>query len=249
MKNIRFSLIAPAIRHNLYSRFSESINTKNKISFEIIFVGNSPPKDKMPSNFQYIYTNVGPSQCLEIAARAASGDYLICTIDDVIFPSGFLNKIDFYLSKLHMEKVLVGNRYQINGTFDDVELTFRRRCINSPVISFMPAFKKDIWEKLGGIDRRFPFAFYDLDIILRFYEIGYSPFVIPDNWANEIWGGKKKGRLNQRTSEVGAELLKRFWVEERQGIWKTVRNRKEPVESFDDKNILTVNQNVFWGKK
>jgi len=222
---------------------------KNKIPFEMIFVGNSPPPKKMPINFRYIYTNVGPSQCLEIAAQASSGEYLICTTDDLLLPSGFLNKIDFYLSKLHMEKVLVGNRYQINGVFRGGGYSFRKEYITSPVVPFMPAFKREVWEELGGIDKRFSFAYYDLDMMLRFYEIGYRPFIIPDNWGNEIWSKDIVSGLCRNTGRAGSKLLKRFWIKEYQGKRQVVRNRKEPVESFDDKNILTVNQNVFWGKK
>jgi len=246
VKNIRFSLIAPAIRHNLYLKCYESLDKENSVSFEMIFVGNSPPECKMPINFQYIYTNVGPVQCIEIAARSASGEYLISMADDLTFSEGFLNWISFYASKLHMEKVLVGSRYQINGVFQDKSLTFREKCINSPVVPFIPAFKREVWEELGGIDKRFSFAFYDLDMMLRFYEIGYSPFVVPDAWANEIWEKNMKDGLCKRTNWSAAKLLRQFWVEEYQGKWLVVKKRKETVESFGDEDILTINQNNAW---
>ena len=80
-----FSLIAPAIRSDFYKRVYDSVSKGNKIPFEIIFVGNNKPKIKMPDNFHYIYSNVKPAQCLEIAARNAQGEYLIPLADDEVF--------------------------------------------------------------------------------------------------------------------------------------------------------------------
>lgn len=245
-KDIKFSIISAAIHSDRYLECYNSINYKNSIPFEMIFVGNSPPKEQMPINFQYIFTDVGVSQCFEIAARASSGEYILHTADDIVYCDGFLNRFNYYLSRLHMEKVLIGNRLQTNGIFYDKILTFNRGCPNSPVTSWIPAFKRSIWSDLGGIDRRFDYAFFDMDLILRFYEIGYSPFIMPDNWANEIRNEKVKSGLCRQTERSGRALLNKLWVNEGNMV---VKNRREPVESFDNKDILTVDQNDFWLKR
>jgi hypothetical protein len=238
-------VIAAAIRSNRYLECYNSINCRNSIPFEMIFAGNSPPKEKMPNNFQYIFTEVGIPQCYEIAARAASGEYILNTTDDVFYCDRFLNRFDYYLSKLHMEKVLVGNRYQTNGIFYDKILTLNKRSPNSPVLSLLPAFKRSIWHDLGGIDRRFNFALFDVDMVLRFYEIGYTPFVMPDNWANEIRIGELQSKMCSLTERSGRKLINNLWMDGNM----TVKNRREPVESFDNKDILTVDQNDFWLKR
>ena len=42
-----FSLIAPAVRSGFYKRVYDSACYKNKIPFEVIFVGNEKPKEKI----------------------------------------------------------------------------------------------------------------------------------------------------------------------------------------------------------
>ena len=241
--DIVFSLIAPAIRQDLYKTFYNSIK-KTNIKFEIIFVGYNPPTEEMPANFKYIYTKVNPAQCFEIAARNAVGEYLLCVADDLLFPDKFLDRIYFYLSRLYMDKALVGNRVQENGVFCDRRLTFNRNCVNSPVIPLMPAFKREVWLKLGGIDRRFSAALCDLDMIIRFYEAGYTPFVMFDNWVNEIRSDKIISSLYKKTNRLGRYLNDKFWVKynEVDKNWFVVKNRMEPVMSFSDIDILTVDQ-------
>ncbi len=88
--------------------------------------------------------------------------------DDLLFSKKFLNKVNYYLSKLHMEKVLVGNRYQTNGVFYDNILVYNKNIFNSPIIAAMPAFKREIWNRRGGIDNRYLWSFYDKVIRLSF---------------------------------------------------------------------------------
>jgi len=240
-KDIKFSVIASAIHSDLYTQCYNSISAGSNISFEVIFAGNVLPKEKMPINFKYIYTEVNPLQCVEIAARASSGEYLIDIADDLLFSEGFLDRTNHYLSKLYMDDMIVGGRYQTNGVFWDNILTFDKKGVNSPVVPFLPALKRRVWEEVGGIDRRFSYALFDIDVLLRFYAKGYSPFIAPDNWGNEIRNRSVKSILCGGTDRLGRRLLNRFWVEN--GL--VIKNRKEAVESFDDKNILTVNQYEF----
>jgi len=237
-EDIVFSVTASAVRSNLYKNFYESISTKNKVSFEMIFVGNNPPAEEMPSNFKYIYTKVNPVQCYEIAARNAVGKFLVPVTDDLLLSDEFLDRMYFYLSKLHMDGVLVGNRYQTNGVFYDNVLTLERKYLNSPVIPIVSAFNREVWMKLGGADRRFSYSFFDVDMVLRFYEIGYKPFVIPDNWVNEIIDDTINSSLCKKTYARGRMLTNKFWVKDR----IVLKNRLEPVMSFLDKNILIEDQ-------
>jgi hypothetical protein len=244
-KDIKFSVIASAVRSNLYKKCYDNINENNNTSFEMIFVGNKKPIEKMPNNFQYIYTEVAPVQCFEIAARCSIGEYLIISTDDTLFSPNYLDKINHYLSKLHMEKALVGGRYQTNGIFYDNILTFDRKCSNSPVLPFLSAYKRSVFEELGGFDRRFPYAKFDMDLALRFYEYGYHPFVAPDAWGNEIRNKDICSSLCAPTDRLGLKLCWRFWNDG----YKILKNRKLPVESFEDKDILTVDQNNFWNDR
>ena len=238
MGKIKFSIIAPAIRRNYYKTFYNSLNKDNNISFEIIFVGFSPPKKKMPSNFKYIYTKVNPAQCWEIAAREAEGEYLILATDDCLFSPKFLNRIDFYINRLWMERSLIGGRYQTNGIFYDNILIYSRKIKNSPLLLSFAVYKKEVWNKIGGIDRRFSGAFCNADIMLRFYEIGYVPFIAPDLWVNEIRNDSIKSSLWKRTGKQGRKMSDSFWIKDN----LIVKKRLKPVISFNDKDILIKDQ-------
>ena len=242
MKKPIFSIIAPAIRRNLYEKVYRSLNKNNHISFEIVFVGFSLPKEEMPINFRYIYTKVNPNQCMEIAARESIGEYLIPITDDYLFSPNFLDKMYFYISKLYMDKVLVGNRYQMNGIFyDNLRASYERKIKNSPILlGDGAAFKRDVWMELGGLDRRFEGAFRIPDMNLRFYEYGYAPFIAPDIWINEIRDKNIKSDLWKRSGPKCKQLCNKFWIKD--SIFS--EKRLTFVKPFDDKDILIKDQYI-----
>jgi len=97
---------------------------------------------------------------------------------------------------------------------------------------------------IGGFDRRIPYSFTDIDLIMSFYERGYTPFIIPNNWGNEIRNENIKSGLCKKSTRMGRQMLKQFWMDGN----NILKKRKEPVESFVDKDILTVDQNDFFSK-
>jgi hypothetical protein len=137
-----------------------------------------------------------------------------------------------------MENTLIGTRYQTNGVFYDKILTYSGRIQNAPVLPSTCAFKREVWTELGGLDRRFPGAFCNADMILRFYERGYNLFIAPDCWLNEIRNNEVQSSWWKKTGKRGQMICNTFWVKD--GL--VVRKRLKPVLSFDDENILTVDQ-------
>lgn len=236
----KFSLIAPAIREHNYKKIYKHLRNDNDAKFEMVFVGDKPPRKKISSKFRYIYTEVGLPQCVEIAAREARGEYLICITDDIDFSPHFLDKIDSYLIRLHMDKMLIGNRFKSFGEFQNESMFFDVNIDNSPVISFAPVYKKNLWHKFGGIDRRFKFGFHYIDLMMRFYEEGHNLFIIPDSWCNEFKDKKISNGKFKKNKHYGRKFCNRLWVED----GEVVENRLLPVESFDDKDILTKDQFV-----
>lgn len=239
-KNVRFSLIAPAIRSHLYRGFCDNLKN-NKVPFEVIFVGNVPPKESMPSNFVYIESNVNCAQCWEIASRSAQGDYLFMVTDDCLFSDLFLDTMDYYINKVFMEDSLIGTRYQTNGIFWDNILRYRKRMPTSPVLPGICAFRRDIWSNIGGIDCRFLGGFCNVDMILRFYEHGLRLFITPDCWVNEIRNNPtldEKNGMWAKTGSQGKKICDSFWIKD--SIFS--KKRLKPVISFKDEEILTKDQ-------
>ena len=227
---IKFSIIASAIRKELYETIYNYFNRRNRVLFEIVFVGDNPPEKKIADNFKYIYSEASPAQCLEIAARSSVGEYLIVVADDCLPSSKFLNNMNYYLERMHIDKTLVGGRYQTNGVFYDNINVYERKIEHSPIISSCFSFKRDVWYKLGGIDKRYQGSFSVEDMMLRFYEYGYNVFIAPTIWINEIRGDKVKSSLFSRTGKEGRILTNSFWVKNN----KMLKKRSCPVKSFPD---------------
>jgi GT2 family glycosyltransferase len=235
-----FSLIAPAIRSKFYERVYNSISFENDIPFEIIFVGHKNPDKKMPQNFHYVYTKVKPAQSLEIAARNASGDYLIPVSDDLLFSEGFLKNTLKYIEEKGKD-VFITYRLAINGEMKDdwIHLLSVDKKIEYTPLGATGVFDRKIWHKLGGIDKGFYYAFSDSDLQLRFRETR-DIFITPDCWINESRDAHKGSRRASKIISMKSERIffNKFWVKNN----KFVGKRLEKVIPFDDKDILIKNQ-------
>jgi hypothetical protein len=242
MNKLKYSLVTPAIRSHLYKRFYNSISQSSITDFEIVFVGDVPPIEPMPDNFRYIFTEVANwNQCMEIAARYAQGEYLVMTADDEMFSPGFLDTVEDYTHRLDMDNTLISFRFQLNGTFCDDALVFDKHILNSPVVGVGGVFKKETWHSLGGLDRRFPGAMSDLDMVYRFYEKGYRLFLTPNCWLNETGSEVYPSCIQTmlpRTGQAGVKLLRRLWFKEDYAV----QTRRDILWSFSDHNILTEDQ-------
>ncbi len=239
----KYSFISAAIRDYYYKDFYDNVSINNEMPFEIIFVGPNPPKEKMPDNFHYIETNVKPAQCLEIAARNATGEYLIVSGDDIRYTDGFLNKLDRYNCRLDDDKIYIAFRATVQGYSIDAGLVYDTKKPLSPIVGVGGLFKKDIWHALGGLDKRFYGSLADMDLQLRFAEQGRTIFIPPDCVLNELKPGKhetKRTLLAYRSIVSNARpLLNLLWGEVN---GTTSKGRLLPVQSFSDKNILTEDQ-------
>ncbi len=239
-----FSLIAPAIRPKFYERVYNSISFDNNIPFEIIFVGHKKPDKKMPDNFHYIFTKVKPSQSLEIAARNASGDYLIPVSDDLLFSDGFLKNTLKYIEEKGKD-VFITYRLAIDGEMKDdwIYLLSVKKHKKSPIrytrLGASGAFDRKIWHELGGVDKRFYYAFTDSDIQFRYRETR-DFFITPDCWINESRDAHKGSARASKIINIQHErsLFNKLWVKDD----KFVGKRLEKVIPFDDKDILIKNQ-------
>jgi len=214
---IKFSLIGPAVRSELYLRTYNRLNKNNSTSFELIFVGNNPPQEKMPDNFKYIFSESSPACCIEIAAREAKGEFLIITPDDCAYSDKFLDNMKKSLDDFGDKKMIIGARYKQDGIFNDECLTFDLKIKDSVPLPAQATYKRTDWLKLGGLDSRFDLSFCDADMIMRMYEIGYCLHIHKDVWIDEeLIKNKKlrKIRMWKITGKSGRKLLNSLWVKD-----------------------------------
>jgi len=242
-----FSLIGPAIRNDRYEGIYNNLSHNNKISFEIVFVGDKKPIEKMPSNFRYIYTKVKPMQCLEIGARDAIGEYIMAIQDDLVFSPEFLNRMHKHIEDNKNNKVLITPRYAKGKKYDDSVLNdkinatyFNKKKKVSPRIGICPAYKKELWNQLGGIDRGFLGCHGVNDLQMRFFEKGYKILDALDCCIYEIIKLKDFVRLIYRSGELDEEsFLNSLWTNKRGEV---VIKRNSLLCPFKDEDILIKSQ-------
>jgi len=232
-KRPKISIIGSSIRDHLWEKFFVDLNSQNEIDFEIVFTGSSKSKVDLPSNFKYIFSETKPAQCVEISARNATGDLLMVSSDDLRFNENFLDHLyDFYKEKCK-ENDFVSSRFRRKGyEYLPEDFKFWGSAENSPLMPMNLTFKKEIWHKLGGIDKNFIGLFYDLDLALRLMQRGGKNFLCEKAISEEIFH-----RVNL-TLKIRRKLLSFF-------------RKKEAASLFTEigDNIDRPMLNSLWVKK
>lgn len=253
------SLFGSANRPWLWPRLYNSLSS-NEVPFEIIFVGDRPPTLTLPDNFHFIYSEVKPAQCAEIAKRHTTCDLIMLIADDLVFSEHALDILHQTFLRLDNDKAIVSARYYCNGQiYPDPECCFWRTDLNTPLLPVSGLMKKKMWEQLGGIDRRFVASCWDIDISMRVFEIGGSVTYCEEAKVVELHDKStpEKGLYNEVGLPLDRTLLDWLWARQ-SPLPKTVspdsvysfnqekgilmKNRLSPVMPFDDKDILTVSQ-------
>jgi hypothetical protein len=208
------SIISSAIHTQFWMEIYNQFNCSlNKVPFELVFVGNKTPNFQLPPNFIFIYSDAKPAKCFEIAARNAHGEYMMFFQDDLIIPDRALNWICAYIPRLPEQKKLVLTpRFSDtpNGEPRDNLLSFYPPYIGSPVIGVGTIFHRQLWYELGGIDRRFNLLFSDYDMMLRIYEQGGIPFIVPECVLKERSHEGRNRLINNYKPD--RELLYSLWL-------------------------------------
>ena len=149
------SVIASGIKVELWKGLYESL-AKNNVEFEIIITGHVRPNFKLPSNFKFIFSKTKPSQCAEISARNASGEYTMLIGDDIYFSPYYLDRmLEFYKQNCTFKDCASGcfTRGDLEYTKEDYK--FWPGVDGSPRMPICQFLKTDLWRSLGGADKNF----------------------------------------------------------------------------------------------
>jgi hypothetical protein len=234
-------LIGAAVKSSLYMGVYNSLIKNNQVPFEIIFIGYNPPTEKLPDNFQYIYSEVKPAQCIEAAARLAKGDFLVNIADDEIFSYNFLNNLKSYIDRVNTDKMFFAFRYKVRGKIRDDRLWYEKNRYGKLMCGVACCVEKRIWHEVGGIDKRFAGSLYDLDLQFRYLERGMKLFITPRCIIEELHdqGDSQIPSLFDKTNAQSRRLLKKFWSHSDESV---VLKRLCEVDRFADDNILSCDQ-------
>lgn len=261
--DIQISLVASANRVQWWERFYNSLKG-NKINWEVIFVGDTPPLRPMPENFKWIEATVKPAQCYELGFRAAKGELLHWTADDAdyIYENNFDNLDRAYNAYKRVEaqynndrKTVIAMRPIEDGSLKvwDFHHLFGG-WHNTPVMAPFALVNREKFHELGGYDRRFVSGQSENDVVMRFYEIGGRCEIVMDAFLyvhhHEVHPRNPKDNRFREWYKTDRQFLEECWIVggygwyEKYGQWaadeeaqKNVRvaeKRQLPVERFED---------------
>jgi len=237
-KQITVSVCASAIRPENWMNLYNSL-LSNTIPFEVVFVGSVKPNFTLPSNFKYIYSAVKPAQCYQIAFRNATGELIHWTADDVNYSLGALDTAYNLYSKFNNERNVIGFRTIEDGR----DITHVHRFIgknnSSPVMSPFGIVNRELFHKLGGYDKRFLCGQSENDVVMRFYEIGGDVKIC----SAEVFAEHKALHFRGTVFRTNyyfhdRKILESSWIKD----GKIQQKRLDPVQSYEEKDILTISQ-------
>jgi len=243
MNNPIFSVIASAHRVKDWMTFYNSIRTN--LSFEVIFVGEKKPDFPLPENFTYIYSEVKPTQCAEIALRRSRGTLITWSADDAEYEAFALDKAYDLYKKEDNYKCMIGFRIieqDLDGRlYDKTDIHF---CVGLKAAPF-GIVSKQLIDEVGGFDINFIAGQCENDLVLRGYEIGgYMKTVDAKLFNMET---KHEGERRFEPSRAyEQQLLKDLWTKD----GKYTGKRAKPLEPFNSIGILNINQGPagIWSK-
>lgn len=213
VKDVKISFIAPSHRTHLWNTFFDSIITN--LDFEVIFVTDKIPQtNEIPKapNFKWIYSEVKPAQCFEIAYRQSIGEFIIWTSDDFIYaPYALDNVYNMYRSFYDHKVIISFDVYE-----DGVEQTIR--CHKLPwddniQLSTTALINKQAIEEVGGYgDINFVCGHTECDLIMRIIANGGRSYVCPIAMAYEPHLAFHKEEQNFATTwQQELDYFKSLW--------------------------------------
>ncbi|KKL63470.1 hypothetical protein LCGC14_2174770 [marine sediment metagenome] len=264
-KNIQVSLFASAVRTKDWMRFYDSLKN-NTINWEVVFVGNKKPDFDLPENFKFIYANVKPCQCYEIAARNCSGELIGWTCDDATYeqplnpiPQKNLDKAYEFYKKENDRRNIVSMHTIEDGRDVWHQHRFFGKWNDTPIMAPMALMNRETFIEIGGYDKNFISAQAENDIIMRIYELGgkvilgTDAFVYIGHRECHIGGipGEHKSMIRQYYV-ADRQILENLWVKEGYGCYgpggsrlkqyTISKTRLKPIESFDNEGICDKTQ-------
>ncbi|MDK1288236.1 glycosyltransferase family 2 protein [Pseudoalteromonas umbrosa] len=194
-----FSIVIPTYnREKMLKNAIHSVLVQDFKSYEIIVVNDASSHQYDRSYFDSIeglhyienHQNKGQAESRNIAARVAKGRYLLFLDDDDCFTDGFLRKTYQYHANKNFN-IDVSWSQGINVSIENGKEKFEpivwpEECQSdkyAPVrflrsgLGFGVCIRKDIFEKVGGIDTKYKFL-EDTELFIRLMYYNYIPHEI-----------------------------------------------------------------------
>ena len=268
-KNNGVSIVIPTFNQWEYTKQTiESIKEYTDCNYEIIIVDNAStdgtteklknyPDIKVIENDE----NLGFPKAINQGILKAAGDYILLLNNDVVVTKGWLNRMVEVITT--NEKIgIVGpvsnsvSGFQLdkNAKYKSIEemhkyagklsVSKKGEIIEFPRVAFLcTLIKKDVIDKIGGLDERFtPGNFEDDDFCLRSQLAGYKTVIAPDVFIHHYGSVsfKKNGENKYaKRLEINKQKFIKKWGATPEEIW--LQNKQ-----FLKKGILyPINSDLF----
>jgi len=212
MSNLDVSIYIPGIRPQLWERVWKSL-VENSVSWEIIFVGHVPPTFALPTNVRHIYSPVKPAQCSEIGFRACEGEFCIYSHDDIFFGEHTLDRLVDRWHKIKGELIAVSCLPYVMGKLIPTrQYLFWDSVVGSPPVPITALYKRSVLQAIGSRDKNFIASYSDVDLAMRFYQVGGRHTFCKDTMADEDYGFHDPNRLIWTGLKYDRPLLDKLWT-------------------------------------
>jgi hypothetical protein len=226
------SICASAVEVSKWDEFFGSIE-ETKIPYEVVFVGDKKPS-KEYNNLRFIYSEVKPAQCHQIAVLNSSGEYIHITADDAVYPKRYFDEVVPLLN----ERVVICSDTFERGMNCDWD-TFR---LGNFFMSPFAIFSRKLFDEVGGYDNRYVTGQFENDFCMMLHS-RLVPFVHYDKriTVNHVASSKFS-----QCHDVGRIQLRKSWCTDEYSPSKPdgifLLNRKDEHHPYVEKDILTVSQ-------
>lgn len=232
----RFSVIIPAFNAgNTLSACLEALDQQSvsKEDYEVIVVddGSSDNTSKIAKSFdiKYIYqANRGPAAARNRGAREAKGEIILFTDADCLAGRTWMQEM--VLPFEDPVVTAVKGSYKTRQTrlaarfaqaeFEDRYEFLQRQASIDMIDTYSAAFKKDIFQRMGGFDERFTVANNeDTDFSYRLAKAGHKLVFNPEAFV-----------YHTHPDTLGKYLKVKFW----RGYWRIVVYHRYPNKAVKD---------------
>jgi len=235
------ALFGSAIRVPEWKELHRLVTSTNKCNFKIFFCGHARPNFDLPDNLIYIYSDMTPAACVEIAYRHAmssNSDYIMNITDDCTWTPGMLDSlIEEFKSheKQSSSELVVGPSYINSRGRRPMDLHLVQNDHSTPQALVFSMMKRITAYRTGGLDKRFEGVNWDLDRYLRLHALEEDiKFKVCDDLVISESPG---GTLSSRCVRSDREILDSLW-----SWWPCIRS--EPVQYYtNDDLIFTLDYN------
>lgn len=257
----KVSLIASAVRHQLFESFFKSLEGTS-VNVEVVFAGNVVEAIQHGLNFKYVLTsNIKPAQCYEIARRHAQGETVLWCADDCEFPDDIVGKAYKYWKAQNDEKLILSIQTRESGygsmkpiLFDMNMHRFFGYDRHSPLMAPLALMSRKFLEELGGFDRRYLCGQYENDVVMNAYLAGgrveifgdENNYIDIDHLKKSIDIGESKDHKEflHRPFATGyphdRKILEGSWL--KSGVVIKGHPRQDKFEPYEEKNLYVKSQ-------